>query len=91
MTAHSSWVLALGEGGFAALFLFASLWIYGAFAAWKIRLDQPEYFLGIAGYGMAITFLSHTYLLYPYILLALVITHYHINNDSKIKYTRGLA
>jgi len=89
MTAHSSWVLALGEGGFTALFLFASLWLYGAFAAWKIRIEQPEYLLGIAGYGMAITFLSHTYLLYPYILLALVITHYHINNGQK--YSRGFA
>jgi hypothetical protein len=89
MTAHSSWVLALGEGGFAALFLFAGLWLYGAFAAWKIRIEEPEYFLGIAGYGMAITFLSHTYLLYPYILLALVITHYHIDNG--LKHNRGLA
>lgn len=89
MTAHSSWVLALGEGGFMALFLFAGLWVYAAFAAWKIRLDQPEYLMGIAGYGMAITFLSHTYLLYPYILLALVITHYQIDNG--LKQTRGLA
>jgi hypothetical protein len=89
MTAHSSWVLALGEGGFMAIFLFAGLWIYAAFAAWKIRMEQPEYLLGIAGYGMAITFLSHTYLLYPYILLALVITHYHINIDEK--QTLGLA
>jgi O-antigen ligase len=89
MTAHSSWVLALGEGGFMALFLFAGLWIYAAFAAWKIRIEQPEYFLGIAGYGMAITFLSHTYLLYPYILLALVITHYHINVDKNLN--QGLA
>lgn len=81
MTAHSSWVLVLGENGFMALFLFGSLWIYAAYAAWKIRESQPEYFLGIAGYGMAITFLSHTYLLFPYILLALVITHYQINNS----------
>ena len=51
---------------------------------------STEYFLGIAGYGMAITFLSHTYLLYPYILLALVITHYHIINDDHIR-TRELA
>lgn len=89
MTAHSSWVLILGEGGFTGLFLFAGLWVYAAFAAWKIRLEHPEYLLGVAGYGMAITFLSHTYLLYPYILLALVITHYHINNG--LKHTRGLA
>lgn len=75
MTAHSTWVLALGENGFMALFLFLGLWGYAAFCAWKIRSVQPEYFLAIAGYGMTITFLSHTYLLYPYILLALAITH----------------
>ena len=85
MTAHSSWVLALAEGGFTALFLFASLWLYAGFAAWKIRLTQPEYLLGIAGYGMTITFLSHTYMLFPYILLALVITHYQIENQLVIQ------
>ena len=89
MTAHSSWVLVLAEGGFTALVLFIGLWAYAAFAAWKIRFDQPEYLLAIAGYGMAITFLSHAYLLYPYILLALVITHYHIENGQK--QTRGFA
>jgi hypothetical protein len=80
MTAHSSWVLALGEGGFLALFFFLALWVYAAFGAWKIRLEQPEYLMGIAGYGMCMTFLSHTYLLYPYILLSIVITHYQIEN-----------
>lgn len=89
MTAHSSWVLALAEGGFTALLLFGGLWLYAGFAAWKIRLDQPEYLLGIAGYGMCITFLSHTYLLYPYILLALAITHYQINNG--LTKSRGFA
>lgn len=81
MTAHSSWVLALGEGGFPSLFFFVGLWLYAAFCAWKIRETEPEYFLGIAGYGMSISFLSHTYLLYPYILLALAITHSHIQTE----------
>lgn len=83
MTAHSSWVLAMAELGFPALFLFVSLWVYGAFAGWMVKDEHPEYFLGIAGYGMAITFLSHTYLLYPYILLALVITQYQIDREQK--------
>ena len=82
MTAHSSWVLAMGEGGFTALILFLSLWIYAAFSAWKIRKNHPEYFMGIAGYGMCITFLSHTYLLYPYILLSMVITQYQIERTA---------
>jgi hypothetical protein len=85
MTAHSSWVLALGEGGFMALFLFLGLWIYAGFAAWKLRLTDPEYLMGLAGYGMCITFLSHTYLLYPYILLALIITHYQISKPGFLK------
>lgn len=89
MTAHSSWVLALGECGFPALILFLALWGYGAYAGWKIKDDHPEYFLGIAGYGMAITFLSHTYLLYPYILLALVVTHYQIERSRLVQ--PGLA
>jgi O-antigen ligase len=85
MTAHSSWVLAMAEGGLMALGLFALLWLYAAFAAWKIRLTQPEYILGIAGYGLAISFLSHTYLLFPYILLALGITHYQINSKNVLQ------
>ena len=83
MTAHSSWVLAMAECGFPAIFLFVCLWGYGAFAGWKVKDDHPEYFLGIAGYGTAITFLSHTYVLYPYILLALAITQYQIEREQK--------
>ncbi|MBY0517796.1 MAG: O-antigen ligase family protein [Bacteriovoracaceae bacterium] len=75
MTAHSTWVLALAEGGPIGLIIFLSLWGYAFKEAWKIRQDSPEYFLGLAGYGTCITFLSHTYLLYPYILLSLSITH----------------
>ena len=75
MTAHSSWVLALAEGGPVALVLLLSLWVYSALCAWSIRAHEPEYFLAIMGYGVAITFLSHTYLLYPYILLSISITH----------------
>lgn len=78
MTAHSSWVLVLAEGGFMALALFLALWIYAAYAAWKLRLHQPEYIMGIAGYGIAISFLSHSYTLFPYIVLALAITHYNL-------------
>jgi cytochrome bd-type quinol oxidase subunit 2 len=75
MTAHSSWVLALAEGGPVALVLLLSLWVYSALCAWSIREREPEYFLAILGYAVAISFLSHTYLLYPYILLSISITH----------------
>ena len=82
MTAHSSWVLALSEGGFMSLGLFVSLWGYSLYRGWLMRKLHPEYFLAIVGYGVAITFLSHTYLLFPYIILSLVVTH------SKLKETK---
>lgn len=75
LTAHSSWVLALAEGGFMSLFLFVSLWGYAGYRAWLLRKSEPEYFMSLAGYGVAISFLSHTYLLFPYILLGLIISH----------------
>lgn len=82
MSAHSSWVLALAEGGFIGLFSFMSLWIYAFICAFKIRVLEPEYLMAIVGYGVTCTFLSHTYLLYPYILLGLVITHFHMIKES---------
>lgn len=75
MTAHSSWILALAEGGALALVLFVALWLYAIKCSWSIRSGHEEYFMAICGYGMAISFLSHTYLLYPYILLSIAITH----------------
>jgi hypothetical protein len=76
MTAHSSWILPFAEGGFVAFMSYILLWSYGFFCAWQIRKSEPEYFMSLAGYAVTCTFLSHTYLLYPFILLGLVITHY---------------
>jgi putative inorganic carbon (hco3(-)) transporter len=78
MTAHSTWVQVVAENGFPGLILFASLWIYALYRAWLIRLTDPEYFMSLVGYGVAITFLSHAYLLFPYILLALAVTQSRI-------------
>lgn len=89
MTAHSSWVLVLAEGGFLALAFFLALWIYAARGAWRLKSTRPEYLLGLAGYGTCITFLSHSYLLFPYIVLGIVITHYQIINEKIAK--RGLS
>jgi hypothetical protein len=82
MSAHSSWVLALAEGGFIGLFSFLGIWIYAFLCSWKIRVLEPEYLMAIIGYGITCTFLSHTYLLYPYILLAIIITHYHLLKEN---------
>lgn len=78
MTAHSSWILVLAEGGFFALFTFTGLWLFSFYRSWLLRKTEPEYFMAIVGYGVSISFLSHSYLLFPYILLALVISHSYL-------------
>lgn len=75
MTAHSSWIQVLAENGFIGLFLFLGFWIYALKKSYDIRKEEPEYFMSLIGYGVAITFLSHAYLLFPYILCGLAVTH----------------
>lgn len=82
MTAHSSWVQVLAETGFMGLFLFMGLWIYALKRSFEIRRAEPEYFMSLVGYGITITFLSHAYLLFPYILCALAITQSSLRNDE---------
>jgi putative inorganic carbon (HCO3(-)) transporter len=70
-TAHSTWVLALAETGFLGFFFFAFLMLGASWRVWQRRLEEPELFVAFAGYFAAASFLSHTYLLQPYILAAL--------------------
>lgn len=72
-TIHSNWLLPLAEGGFPAFISYMLLWLLALRSAYRIRHDHPEYLLAIISYGTTITFLSHTYLLYPYILLGLTV------------------
>jgi putative inorganic carbon (hco3(-)) transporter len=72
-TAHSSWFLALGESGFPGFFLFCAFFISVARIAWRNRAKRPGQLYAVVGYGVAMSFLSHTYSLYYYILMALVL------------------
>ena len=72
-TAHSTWFLALGESGFPGLLLFCAFFISVARIAWRNRAARPAQLYAVAGYGVAMSFLSHTYSMYLYILLALVL------------------
>ena len=72
-TAHSTWILALAETGVVGSFFYLGVWIYALVQAWRMRELHPEYILAMLSYGTAITFLSHTYILYVYILLGLVV------------------
>lgn len=73
-TVHSNWILVLSETGFVGFFFYIIIWIYAFISAFKMADIHPEYLLGLISYGTAITFLSHSYMLYPYILLALTIS-----------------
>jgi O-antigen ligase len=85
MTAHSTWILALAETGFIGFFLYAGAWYFTFKAAWEMRDDNPEYLLALIAYGTVITFLSHTYLLYPFILIAMTVAHGQFYNLRKVK------
>ena len=72
-TAHSTWILALAETGFPGFFLIVGIFITTFRRAWRIQIAHPELFASMAGYGLAMSFLSHTYTFFPYVLFALVL------------------
>jgi putative inorganic carbon (HCO3(-)) transporter len=72
-TAHSSWFLALAETGFVGFFLFVAFFVSVVRIAWRDRAQRPGQLYAVAGYGVAMSFLSHTYSLYYYILMALIL------------------
>jgi hypothetical protein len=71
-TAHNSWILAFAETGLTGVVLFATVFFSAFRASWRVFPRAPEFMLAMTGYGICITFLSHTYLLYPYMLYGLV-------------------
>jgi O-antigen ligase len=72
-TTHSSWLLALAETGFVGFFLFCSFFASVARLAWRNRDKRPAQLYSVVGYGVAMSFLSHTYSLDFYLLMALVL------------------
>ena len=72
-TAHSSWFLALGESGVVGFVLFVGFFVGVVKVAWKNRGQRPAQLYSVAGYGVAMSFLSHTYAHYFYTLMALVL------------------
>lgn len=72
-TAHSSWLLAFAESGLVGGTLFLAFFLAVARTAWRRRLEWPGHLYALAGYGVAMSFLSHTYQLYPYLLCGLIL------------------
>jgi putative inorganic carbon (hco3(-)) transporter len=81
-TAHSSWFLALAETGFVGFGLFSSLFAWMLRKSWQLRRDYPELFFATFGYGIAMSFLSHTYSIYLYLLLGMVYSGSRIAEDG---------
>ena len=74
-TAHSSWILLVAEAGIPALVIFVTLFAMAFHRAWQLAGEAPELLASLTGYGVAMSFLSHVYTLYPYILLALIFSY----------------
>jgi O-antigen ligase len=72
-TAHSSWFLAFAESGLIGGWLFILFFLYVLRTAWRNRERWPAQLFAIVGYGVTMTFLSHTYLIYPYVLSGLIL------------------
>jgi O-antigen ligase len=71
--AHSSWLLAFAESGVMGGLLYVSFFLTVLRTAWRKRQRCPAQLYALVGYGVAMTFLSHTYLIFPYMLSGLII------------------
>jgi O-antigen ligase len=70
--AHSSWLLAFAESGVLGGTLFLVFFIVVFKSAWRHRKERPDQLYAIGGYGVAMSFLSHTYFIFPYLLYGLI-------------------
>jgi len=87
-TIHSNWLLPLAEGGVPAFTFYMLLWAYILYLAIKLIPFEPEYFYAVICYGVTITFLSQTYLLYPYILAGLIICTYMSHREESENFNK---
>jgi O-antigen ligase len=82
-TAHNSWILVVSETGWLGLLLFSLVFFY-TFRSARSTFDlAPEFLLALVSYGVAMTFLSHSYLLYPYLLYAIIATGERLSKDPR--------
>lgn len=81
-TAHSTWILILAETGPIGLFLFLILFVRIFKKAIKNKPKSPELFYSLAGYTVTMTFLSHAYVIYPYILFSLISAEGRVNEST---------
>lgn len=80
-TAHNSWILVFAETGFPGLILFLMIFFHSYKNAGAVFNEFPEYQISLIGYSITITFLSHSYVLYPYLLYAMIAAALNVNKE----------
>lgn len=81
-TCHSSWFLALSETGFVGAWIYFTFFGCALGFAWKNRKQRPGQFYALVGYAAGMSFLSHTYLTYPYLLTGLILSQQSLTEKS---------
>lgn len=81
-TAHSTWILILAETGFVGAFIFLSLFKTVCQAAWQGRHERPELLYSLVAYSTCMSFLSHSYTIFPWFLFGLILAASRPPKDS---------
>jgi O-antigen ligase len=71
-TAHNSWILVFAETGLLGLILFVALFVRNLKDAFKVFNEAPELLLSLVGYGITMSFLSHSYGFYIFMLYGFI-------------------
>lgn len=82
-TAHSTWILALAETGLPGFLLFVAFIFTVIRMAKRIIPWEPDLFVALVAYLIAVSFLSHTWLIYLYILTGLVVAGFRMHYRSE--------
>jgi len=88
-TAHNTWVLTFAETGLPGLILFICLFVSTFRKGLLTQHLHPELLASLTGYAVAMSFLSHTYTFFPYILFALIIASAKIYLANAAKLSPG--
>lgn len=78
-TAHSTWIQVIAELGLPGFLLFILLFWTVFWRAWKVRFEYPELFVALTAYSICMSFLSHAYLLFPYMIAGLACASYRVH------------
>lgn len=88
-TAHSNWILVLAETGFVGLILFSFIHLRIWKICWMLRRERPSLLCSFTGYSLATVFLSHAWLMFPWVLFTIVELSGKYKNDGRCSLLEG--